>query len=224
MNSPCDVAWLFGGHSPQNIPSGYSAIREQDLILAIDSGLDFVHARSWKPDLIIGDFDSLSDLSLLKRYDKVEQISHNPAKNETDTELAVLWCIKRGIKEMIICNDMQGRLDHSQALIQNLLLAHEHGIKARIETKCELLFFLSEETPIPYPPGNLLSLIPMSDLVILNKSEGLRYPLDGLHIKRSSSRGISNEIETRGARIWKSSGEILAIVTILSLTENCALI
>jgi len=217
-------AWLFGSHVPADVYSGFGftngASHNQesdniidDKIIAVDSGLDFLRSKSIKPDLILGDFDSLQEPSILSEYPSSIILQFPQAKNETDMELAVKWCISNKIKEIVICNDMKGRLDHTLGLIQNLILATKAAIPARIETGSQVVFFLDNITQLSFPSASLLSIIPYSRNVSFTKSTGLQYPLDGISISIHSSRAISNVIIDPGAVINKKNGLALAIIT-----------
>ncbi len=215
MTSPSGTAWLFPNHTPQTIVSGYSSISANDTIIAIDNGLSYLHGLQIRPHVILGDMDSLLNRSLLDEYPEAIIEQYSTTKNETDTELAVCWCIEHQINNLIICNDMQGRIDHCMGLIQNLLKAFEAGISCRIETPDSIIRFLDEDTVMDLPLGSALSLVPYSDEIHLDDSEGLEYSLQNLHIQRSQSRAISNRIVAKRIRIIKSLGTVLCIATIL---------
>ncbi len=180
-------------------------------MIAVDAGLKTVAAQNLHPKVIIGDFDSL-ELSYLEAYPQVPVVRHQAQKNETDTEIALDWCLHEGgYREIVICNDLQGRVDHSLAIIQNLLALHRKGVLASIQTDAQRLFFLSPQTELDGKKGDLLSLISYSISSAFTSSEGLQYPLHNLIIKQHQSRGISNEFGADRVRIDLLGGEVLAI-------------
>lgn len=205
------IAWIITSHAPAEILCGYRNI-EGDLI-AVDGGLKMVDKLCFQPKVIIGDFDSLSP-RYLKKYPKTPVIRHKAHKNETDTELAIAWCVEQGIYSgIVICNDMQGRTDHALAILQNLLALHEKGIPARIENQFQKLFFLSDTTRLHGRKGDLISLISYDSYARFLHSEGLEYPLDDLVIKQEQSRGISNVFLQPEICIYLKQGKVLAIHT-----------
>lgn len=207
-------AWLITNHAPKSIPSGYDKI-EGDII-AVDRGLMLLKELNLTPRVIIGDMDSLP-ISELDYYPNTQIIRHNSEKNETDTELALIWCVQEGIySEIIICNSLDGRFDHSAAIIQNMIWLHERGIPCRIESESQTLFFLRSDSLIKGKPGDMLSLIPYSEYARFEQSMGLKYPLDRLIIARHQSRGISNEFIQNSAIIRLKEGLVLAIFTQLN--------
>ena len=205
-------AWLFTTHSPREIFSSFSAIGPGDLIVGVDGGLERIDGLGLAPSVVIGDFDSLDPL-LLEKYPFVPQLRHPTAKNETDTELAVLWALEQGGGELVICNDFGGRIDHALGLVQNLALSLSRGICAAVESEAQRIFFLDRDTRLDGLDGCLLSLLAWGETARFAASGGLRYPLDGLELSPLRSRGISNRIDSPQAWIGLSSGQALAILT-----------
>ena len=213
MRSGARTAWLFTATSPEEIFGGYASIDPgRDLVIAVDAGLERVHALGLTPGLIIGDMDSV-DAELLDRHSACEQLRHPAHKNETDTELALLWCLEAGVAEVVICNGLEGRFDHSLALLQNLDFLRAQGLPARIESARQKIWFLKPETLISGCRGCLLSLLAWGSEADLTSSEGLQYPLAGLTLFPQKARGVSNRIEADTATVRLASGIILAILT-----------
>jgi len=93
MSDDARTAWLITNHAPLSIPFGYENIKGD--IIAVDRGLIRVRELGLKPRVIIGDMDSLP-AEELDRYPDTEVIRHNSEKNETDTELALIWVRTKG--------------------------------------------------------------------------------------------------------------------------------
>ncbi len=213
MNLLGRTAWLFTATSPAEIFGGYAAIDpERDLIIAVDAGLERLHQLGLTPSLIIGDMDSVNP-DLLALYQNCPQQRHPFVKNETDTELALLWSIAAGATEIVICNSLEGRFDHSLALTQNLGYLLARGIPGRIESATERVWFLAGETTIAGCEGCMLSLLAWGEDARFQTSTGLQYPLAGLSLQPDKVRGMSNRIQSGEAFIVLDSGTILAILT-----------
>ena len=213
MKSVDSTAWLFTATSPAEIFGGYASINpNRDLVIAVDSGLERVQALGLKPDLIIGDMDSVEP-ELLQLYPNTRQLRHPADKNETDTELALLWCLNAKVREIVICNSLEGRFDHSLALVQNLEFLQTQGFPARIESAWQRIWFLSPETTIRACRGCQLSLLAWGGEAKFDDSSGLKYPLDGISLFPQKVRGMSNQVDKEEATIKLASGIILAILT-----------
>lgn len=206
-------AFLFTNHCPSEIVSGYQFVQPEDAIIAVDKGLESVHRLGLKPSILIGDLDSLSP-ELMNKFPDLALLRHPAEKNETDTELALHWCVQQGYNELVICNDLQGRFDHAFALVQNLLLLKESypEVTARIESGNQLVFILDKHTEFTGKKGNLLSLIALNGNAEFAYSKGLKYPLNDLILYPHLSRGISNEIVANKAEISLVSGTVLTII------------
>lgn len=95
-----------------------------DKVIAADSGLDLLEAYShfygstydFKPDLIIGDMDSLKDTSLLQKYGKTRAEIFNRTKDFTDTELALQRAVEfvgdRASGRITLVGGCGGTIDH----------------------------------------------------------------------------------------------------------------
>jgi thiamine pyrophosphokinase len=79
-------------------------------IICADGG--YIHARklNLKPNVIIGDLDSIGEIP-----QDIEVLQFNAEKDETDTLLAVKLGIERGFKDFLIIGGLGGRLDHTYA-------------------------------------------------------------------------------------------------------------
>lgn len=213
MNPRPGRAWLFTTTSPEDIYSGYGSIQAgKDLVIAVDAGLKRVHTLGLTPGLIIGDMDSV-DAGLLELYCACQQLRHPAMKNETDTELALNWCLEAEIGEIIICNGLGGRFDHSLALIQNLEYIYAKGATGSIESATQKIWFLEPDTRIAGCKGCLLSLLAWGQEAAFTSSYGLQYPLDDICLQPGRVRGVSNLIMQNEAFIRLDRGIILAILT-----------
>lgn len=84
------------------------------LLLAADRGLDFFLETGLVPDIVDGDFDSLSGAgkAYLESLDHTEIVRLNPEKDDTDTQSTLNLAIRRGAKNILILGATGGRLDH----------------------------------------------------------------------------------------------------------------
>lgn len=204
-------AFLFTNHAPDAPIIGYDCLDGD--IIAVDKGLKKVHELKLKAHIIIGDFDSLKQ-DELKNYPLESIIRYQAEKNETDTELALLWCLKqKAYDEIFIFNDLGGRIDHSLALIQNLMMMHKAKLPTFLVSQSQILFFLNDFTPLKGTKGDILSLIPYSSFASFQSSTGLAYPLASLTLYKDKSRGISNVFTTDEPTIALQEGLVLAVHT-----------
>lgn len=206
-------AWIFTATSPQQIFGGYEEIDSgSDLIVAVDAGLKRIQDLGLSPSVIIGDMDSVEP-ELLEQFPKRLRKPYPTRKNETDTELALLWSIEAGAEKFIIINGLEGRFDHSLALVHNLDFLHTKNFPARIESSFQRVWFLSGDARILACRGCTLSLMPWCETVKFRGSKGLAYSLKEVSLQPGKTRGLSNFVEEDEALISLDSGRILAILT-----------
>lgn len=102
-------------------------VSQGDLLIAVDGGLEHCERLALKPDLVLGDFDSVRDGQLAKivRWEAESPgrvIRLKPEKDDTDTLAAIRLALKRGYRDFFLYGAMGGRRpEHTIANIQCLL-------------------------------------------------------------------------------------------------------
>ncbi|MBE6732554.1 MAG: thiamine diphosphokinase [Ruminococcaceae bacterium] len=107
---------------------------EGDLIIAADGGYKAALKSGIKPDVILGDFDSLGYIPVGS-----EVITLPVCKDDTDTLYAVKLGLSRGFKSFFIYGGLGGRTDHTIANIQTLGLIAEKGGRGYLVSDDEVL-------------------------------------------------------------------------------------
>jgi len=215
MNHPSSRAWLITNHSPRQIVTGYSSIQPTDLIIAVDGGYSRCLELHLIPNILMGDFDSI-DLELMDNLPSTcKKLTFPADKDETDTQLALEYCIANNIEEVFICNDLMGRADHAWALIQNLQQAKKSQVKASILSNTQILTILDVHNKFTYPADSIISLLSLSESSVFASSNGLKYPLDNLTLYSWQSKGISNEAIANEQEIQLCEGNVMMIVTVV---------
>ncbi len=203
---------LFTDSSFEEINFMKKYLEKSETILGIDGGTDILYKNNIKPDLIIGDMDSI-DGKILEYFKKETKVTIFPSKkNETDTELGLNWCIDNNKKNVIIFNSMQKRLDHIQGLIANLIFAHKNGLNLEIVNQQQRIF-ISENKSFEINKGVNISLIPLTEVVEGISTEGLEYPLKNENLYFDHSRGISNVALKNEIKITHKKGLLMIIVS-----------
>ena len=158
--------------------------------VAADSGLDAAEEAGIKPDCIIGDMDSVAE-SRLKTYPAECIIRYQHDKDYTDTELAMQKVLEKGCDSIWIIGGGGGRLDHLFAVRS---LFEREAFPLRWLTKNEDIYCIDAkmaENVLSCRVKGPVSVFPMGTGPWEAKSEGLKWPLDGLLWDRCFF-GISN--------------------------------
>lgn len=188
-------------------------IENCDFQIAVDSGADHFWELGLKPDILIGDFDSISE-EVATVYSSVEKISFPPEKSMTDTELAIRYSIENGYKSLVILGALGSRVDHMLANIAMLGLIDDLGCVGVIEDGNQSIYLLTENNNSfskQFRSDTILSLLPLTEKVVGVNITGVKYPLSNATLTRDSSLGISNEVEGT-VNLTMKSGKLLVIL------------
>lgn len=193
-----------------------------ELLIAADGGARHCLELQIQPDLVIGDFDSLSDEELKQIIAAEVAVERHPvAKDETDLELALQAAVKRGAQDIRVYGALGSRWDMSLANL--LLLAHSELKTKRIELVAgnQYVYLVYPQRPLILKgtQGDIVSLVPLQGDAIGVATDNLEYPLHDEDLKFGATRGISNVMLANRARISLQEGDLLCIHTRLNLSE-----
>jgi thiamine pyrophosphokinase len=177
------------------------------LVVAADSGLDTAIAYGVRPDLVVGDFDSVSSEEALSGFGDDVLVRFPRDKEETDTEIGIRISAERGADEIVLIGGGGGRLDHLFGIYE-LFQRDLHPSWWITDTM--VLRSVDDEIVVHGSPGETVSFIPVGPVVCRMSSQGLRWPLDGLTWSRGDI-GISNEFASQEVRVKMMSGRLLMV-------------
>ena len=184
-------------------------------VIAADGGLRHMLPLGRRPDVLIGDLDSLPPRIEPELASwPTEVVRYPAAKDETDLELALLLAHERyPDAAIVVLGGFGGRLDHTLANI--LLLAHPQliGHPVRFVEGRESAWLVRDRTTIDGRPGDAVSLIPLGGPARLAATTGLRWPLRDETLAFGPARGISNEMTGERATVELADGLLLCIHT-----------
>ncbi|MHC1739506.1 MAG: thiamine diphosphokinase [Anaerolineaceae bacterium] len=191
-----------------------SILTSSDLLVAADGGLKHLQSLNIPPQLLIGDFDSVSADQMEWAKEHGSQIERYPiAKNETDLELALFAAVKLGCHEIIIVAGLGGRLDQTLGNLSLLRLPELQDCSVRFEDGREEVFLVRSKIQISGQPGDIVSLLPLWGAVTGVVTENLAYPLHDETLYPDNTRGISNAMNAPLAQVSVTSGDLLCIHT-----------
>lgn len=154
--------------------------------VAVDSGADALHAAGVRPDVIIGDMDSISDPGGWPEATRMLEITE---QDTTDFEKA-LYTTSASL--YLAFGFLGKRLDHSLAALHCLAKFRTRKSIVLVDS-VDLMFAPAVPLHIALPPGSRFSINPLAPVTFLS-STGLRYPLDGLTLEAGVAIGASNTV------------------------------
>jgi len=208
--------------------------RENIRLIAADRGLEFFLDYLILPDVVIGDFDSLSEdgknflemqnedipyggmleWKLQKGEGKVvEVVRLRPEKDDSDTQSAMNYAIQNGAKEIVILGVTGNRVDHLMANFGLLILAQKQDTEVALADRYNYMKLIPSGTILKKAEqfGKYVSFFPLGGDVTL---EGFKYPLDKYHLTTADSGlTVSNEISEEYAKVTYESGTLLMIMS-----------
>ncbi len=186
-----------------------------DLVIAADGGAAYCRSLDLRPDIIIGDMDSIDpDPARATASRETEIIRHPPRKDATDLELAIRLAIERGAGSIVILGALGGRWDMSLGNLFLLALPELAGIPVTLVDGRQEIVLLTGKTTAFFSgkPGDTLSLIPIGENIAGINLEGLEYPLVNETLAFGSSRGISNVLLGEKASVSLESGTLICVL------------
>lgn len=184
-----------------------------DLILCADGGSRHALDMGLRPDLVVGDLDSLSAADRAGLSQLGCAIQQHPAdKNETDLELALHAASRLGAVEVLLLAALGGRLDQELANLMLLAGPQFAGLRLSMAEGEQTAWVVRDRLTIFGQPGDIVSTLALSSEVEgLTYHGGLRWPLHDFTLAFGSSRGVSNELTAPSAVISLRRGVLLAL-------------
>ncbi|MFL7892076.1 MAG: thiamine diphosphokinase [Anaerolineales bacterium] len=207
-------ALIFANGIIKNPSRIQSNLRDGDLIIAADGGANHCHELNITPAVVIGDLDSISDeLHNLLKDREVKFIIYPKDKDQTDLELALSFAYQQRVNEVHFYGVLGGRLDLS--LSNLLLLARDdwEPLSLVVVDEPDIAYVLRNGNTISFTgnPGDIISLIPLSEKVQGVSTEGLRWKLDGAVLSMGSTLSVSNELLEHSGQVKIGVGTLLLV-------------
>ncbi len=181
--------------------------RDDDLLIAADSGYLHLQKNGVQPDAAIGDWDSLGFAP-----DICETVTLPVAKDDTDLVAAARLALQRGYRELLFLGALGGtRFSHSLACVQALFWLREQGVQAEVRDKdCTLTTLSAGTKRFPASASGHLSVFALSDRAIVTL-EGLWYSASHLELTNRFPLGVSNAFTGAPARVTAEEGAVLLV-------------
>jgi thiamine pyrophosphokinase len=206
-------AVIFANGTLNNPEAARRLFKPDDTIIAADGGAHHCAVMGITPALLVGDFDSLSGIEVEDWERKgTELIHHDPRKDETDLELALLIAQGLAREEALVLGALGGRWDQTFA---NLLLpAYERleALKVTFWHDGMWVYLVRRQRQIQGVGGQTVSLLPVGGDVHGVTTQGLEWPLQGETLKLGATRGVSNVLVHNRASVSVESGLLLCFV------------
>ena len=207
-------AVIFANGKLNNSSKVLSQVREDDLIIAADGGAHHCLDLNLKPDIVIGDMDSISPTLLENLKNQETNIFVYPVdKDQTDLELALDYALRSGVKEVLFFGVLGGRLDLSLANLFLLSRDEWKSLTLVVIDEPDTAYLMRDGSirSIFGNPGDTVSLIPLSETVTEVSTQGLRWQLNKVDLTQGNTLSVSNELIKTSAKVQIGKGKMLLI-------------
>lgn len=205
---------LIVGGGPVDIEQFRQELDQKpDLLIAADFGGFYCDKLGIIPEVLMGDFDSLSAPLVDKLMNAgAKIIPYSPRKNETDMELALDLAIAEGCRRIHILGGLGRRLDHTLSNLGLFMKALAQKVEVHLLDETHDITAINESVVLSRKPGWAVSLIPLTIKVSGISTSGLLYPLVDADLFIEKSLGIHNEFTDNTATIRVGQGILLVIL------------
>lgn len=196
------AALFLNGKAPKKIPN----IKQYSQLFCTDGAYSYLKQLNIKPNAIIGDFDSISNIHILPEIIQIKDTN----QDTTDFEKALQYITKLGIESIEIWGASGREQDH---FLGNLsaALQYKNQIKIVFYDDHHQYFFLEQQDSFLTKVGKKVSFFPFpkADKVTAN---GLQYPVNQLDFELGKQIGTRNIATQTEVKVQFSGGNLIAFV------------
>jgi thiamine pyrophosphokinase len=206
------VIFLHGDKPDEAVIKHY--VQKDDVIITADGGTEYALEAGLLPDIVLGDFDSLSE-KFQKRLKElqIKILKYPKEKDETDSELAIKYAMEKGYKKILLFAVFGSRVDHVLANLTMFANLQSKNTQISIIEGVQELWFVKDKLTLQGQKGEFISLIPLQTDVIGVKTKGLKWVLQNDTLLYGKTRGISNEFTGGTCEISVTEGTLLVVHT-----------
>ncbi len=197
------IALFLNGERPKKLPllKGYEAV------YCTDGAFQLFEHSDVKPDLIIGDFDSITELPK-----GIEHI-HTPDQNFTDFEKTIKIIIEKGFTSVDVFAANGLEQDHFLGNLSTAL-AYKNELKIIFFDDRQTYFFVDKQVKLINVLGKKISLFPFPKTESVS-SKGLQYPLNRINLSLVNNKiGTRNVATEENVVIQFEKGELLVFINL----------
>ncbi len=181
-------------------------LEEGTLTVAADGGLVHMESLGRRPDIILGDFDSLGYVPAGAQVHPVE-------KDDTDAMLAVKKGLELGCRDFVIYGGLDGRrLDHTVANFQTLQYLADRGARGRL-LGLSYTAAVVKNGQIRFPDHYMgdISIFCLGADARGVRIRGLHYGLEDGTLQAGFPLGVSNHFTGRESTVSVENGSLLLL-------------
>lgn len=183
-------------------------IHSDDFVICADGGYDIANECDIIPDLLIGDFDSITAIP-----DNVNKITLPVEKDVTDSVAAYNEGVKRGFNRFVLFGGTGGRFEHTFANISLMANASCDGYQFEIIDERHIFRSITNSSiKIERKNNQQISIFAFGDRAFGVTLKGFHYPLWDFTLNPfNGALGTSNDIVDDYGEISVKDGTLIII-------------
>ncbi|WP_032121782.1 thiamine diphosphokinase [Clostridium amazonitimonense] len=186
--------------------------KDCDFIIGADKGAEVLYKYGIKPNILLGDFDSIDKDVLMYFKNNLEFIDVYPVEKDfTDTELALLKAIEKQSEKIVFLGCTGSRLDHVLANIGLLRRCLKEGIEAYIKDDNNCIFLTDKSCKLEGEKGEIISFQAFGEVVKGFNIYNAKYELRNYNLSLGDPVTVSNEFLHNDISISFERGIVIVI-------------
>jgi thiamine pyrophosphokinase len=209
------VLVITGGAPLDDVAARAGAGAGAGRVVAADGGLDHALAAGIRPDVLVGDLDSISAAGLDWARANITVERHPTDKAATDTELALSCAAATQPDRIVLLAGRGDRLDHGIAALGALggdALADVPAVEGWSGSDHVIVVRPGRSVEVTHPTGTTFSLLALHGGCCGVSVSGSRWPLVDADLGPMSGLGVSNEIVEPPCRVEVATGVLTVII------------
>lgn len=195
-----------GTHPPPDVVRSLS--RDADIIVCADGGANHAHKIDIRPDIILGDLDSITRRTLRAFHDVPTMFVDD--QNTTDLEKALLYCLGKKVQSVAVVGGLGTRIDHATGSL-GCLKKYASRCAITLYDSVGILTSVNKIIRVSVRRGQQISLIPLTRCTGVTTTS-LKYPLTNETLQLGVREGISNEATSGHVTVRVKHGTLLLYV------------
>ncbi len=197
---------ICNGEQPQAATLRELAARASHIVCA-DGGANVARRVGIRPDLIVGDFDSMTR-ETREYYEKQDvELRYLSRQSDTDFEKALLYLGGAGHTSIAVAGVTGGLLDHTLGNF-SIILRHIGEFRMVLFDPHYRIDVITGSAEFVASPGDRVSLVPLARCSGV-RYEGLRYQLEGGLLEAGVAEGTCNEAMGKQFTVHIDDGALL---------------
>ena len=211
------IVIISGGELEEEFVLSILEKEENQYVIGVDKGMEFLYSHQILPNYIVGDFDS-APAEIVQYYRENTDVpirTFNPVKDASDTEIAMRLCLGLRRQRIVLLGATGNRMDHAWANVQILKIALDAGAEAVIMDPWNKIRLINGNTVLKKDEayGKYFSVFPLGQTVVDFSIKGAKYPLNHHTLTPWDSLCVSNEFAADEVEISFPIGDVILMET-----------